>query len=228
MFLVGLTGGIASGKSTVSQMLRLLDCEIIDADKIAREVVEPGKPAWNKIVKTFGKDILLPTGEIDRIKLAEIVFSDSQKRRMLNKCTHPAIQKAMLWKIVKLFFQGHRFAVLDVPLLFESGVMARFMNKIIVVYCDQETQLSRLMERNGYTEEEAQLRIGAQMPLNEKCQWATHVIDNSRSKAETVRQVKNVHEELTGSWAFLRVRVAFVILLGGIAILGYWLVQRIR
>ena len=84
------------------------------------------------------------------------------------------------------------------------------------------------MERNGYTEEEAQQRIAAQMPLNEKCQWATHVVDNSGSQAETVQQVKKVHEELTASWAFLRVRVAFVILLGGVAILGYWLVQLIR
>ncbi|CAB4024650.1 dephospho- kinase domain-containing, partial [Paramuricea clavata] len=105
MFLVGLTGGIASGKSAVSLMLRLLNCEVIDADKIAREVVEPGKPAWKNIVKNFGEDILLPTGDIDRTKLGEIIFSDPQKRRILNRCTHPAIHRAMMWKMLKLFFQ---------------------------------------------------------------------------------------------------------------------------
>ncbi|XP_028405423.1 dephospho-CoA kinase domain-containing protein-like isoform X2 [Dendronephthya gigantea] len=202
MFLVGLTGGIAT-------------------------VVEPGKPAWRNIVKSFGEDILLPTGEINRNMLGDVVFSDPQKRRLLNSCTHPAIRKAILWKILKMFLEGRRFAVLEVPLLFESGVFAPFMNKIIVAYCDQDTQLRRLMERNDYTREQAEQRMASQMPLDEKCQLATHVVDNSGTTAETFLQVEAIHKELNSSWAFLPLRIAFAIVLGGIGFLCYWVIQKI-
>ncbi|XP_046841306.1 dephospho-CoA kinase domain-containing protein-like [Xenia sp. Carnegie-2017] len=139
MFLVGLTGGIASGKSYVASMLNEKNCKIIDMDKIAREVVEPGRPAWKRILKNFGKDILMLNGEINRTLLGEIIFADENKRRILNRCTHPAIRKAVFFRLLKLFFQGHRFVILETPLLFESGIIASFMHKIIVVYCDPDT-----------------------------------------------------------------------------------------
>ncbi|KAG9350148.1 hypothetical protein JZ751_026501 [Albula glossodonta] len=134
MFLVGLTGGIASGKSTVSSALRDLGCPIIDADVVARQVVEPKSPAYCRIVQHFGPEILLENGEIDRQKLGQIVFSSAEKRRLLNSITHPEIHKAMLKQIFFYFLRGYRYVVLDVPLLFETRRLTRFLNYTVVVY----------------------------------------------------------------------------------------------
>ncbi|XP_064779758.1 dephospho-CoA kinase domain-containing protein isoform X2 [Oncorhynchus masou masou] len=134
MFLVGLTGGIASGKSTVSSLLRELGCPIIDADVVARKVVEPHSPAYCRIVKHFGPEILLENGEIDRQKLGQLIFASEDKRRLLNSITHPEIHKAMLKQIFFFFLRGYRYVVLDVPLLFETRRLTRFLNHTVVVY----------------------------------------------------------------------------------------------
>ncbi|KAM9424130.1 dephospho-CoA kinase domain-containing protein [Pholidichthys leucotaenia] len=219
MFLVGLTGGIASGKSTVSSMLRELGCPIIDADIVARKVVEPNTSAYSRIVYHFGSEILLEDGKIDRQKLGEIIFASEEKRKLLNSITHPEIHKAMLKDILFYFLKGYHYVVLDVPLLFETRRLTRFLNHTVVVYCDPATQLSRLMQRNGLTQEQAEQRVAAQMPLNEKRGLANHVIENSGSREDTHRQVLRLHTKLEDSMDFLLVRViaiAATASLGGI------------
>ncbi|XP_068161783.1 dephospho-CoA kinase domain-containing protein [Antennarius striatus] len=216
MFLVGLTGGISSGKSTVSSMLRELGCPIIDADVVARKVVEPRTPAYSRIVAHFGSDVLLENGEIDRKKLGQIIFVDEEKRRLLNAITHPEIQKAMLKQILFYFIRGYRYVVLDVPLLFETRRLTQFLNHTVVVYCDPATQLSRLMQRDGLTQEEAEQRLAAQMPLNEKRGLANHVIENSGSREDTHRQVLRLHTKLEDSMDFLLVRVVAVVATAGL------------
>ncbi|CAF93146.1 unnamed protein product [Tetraodon nigroviridis] len=134
MFLVGLTGGIASGKSSVSSMLRELGCPIIDADVVARKVVEPDTPAYSRIVHHFGPEILLENGEIDRQKLGHLIFASVEKRKLLNSITHSEIQKEMLKEILFYFIRGYRYVVLDVPLLFETRRLTKFLNHTVVVY----------------------------------------------------------------------------------------------
>uniref|UniRef100_A0AAR2J140 Dephospho-CoA kinase domain-containing protein n=2 Tax=Pygocentrus nattereri TaxID=42514 RepID=A0AAR2J140_PYGNA len=216
MFLVGLTGGIASGKSTVSSQLRELGCPIIDADVVARKVVEPHSPAYRLVVQHFGQEVLLENGEIDRQKLGHIIFSSPEKRRLLNSITHPEIHKAMLKQILLYFIRGYRFVVLDVPLLFETRRLTRFLNHTVVVYCDPATQLARLMHRDGLSQEEAEQRIAAQMPLNEKRGLASHVIENSGSREDTHRQVFKLHTKLEDSMEFLFVRAIVVAAVAGL------------
>ncbi|KAA8581495.1 hypothetical protein FQN60_003076 [Etheostoma spectabile] len=209
MFLVGLTGGIASGKSAVSSMLRELGCPIIDADVVARKVVEPHTPAYSRIVYHFGPEILLENGEIDRQKLGQLIFANEEKRKLLNSITHPEIHKAMLKEILFYFLKGYRYVVLDVPLLFETRRLTR----------DPATQLLRLMQRDGLTQEQAEQRVAAQMPLNEKRGLANHVIENSGSREDTHRQVLRLHTKLEDSMDFLLVRVIAIVAttgLGGI------------
>lgn len=207
MFLVGLTGGIASGKSTVSKILSDLGCQIIDADKLARQVVSPGAPAWKKIRQHFGDKVLLENGELNREKLGEIIFADPEKRRLLNSLTHPEIHKAMLWKVFSLFITGHPFVVLDIPLLFETGKVLPYMTYTVVVNCSEDQQLERLMSRNKLTEEEARGRMEAQMPLAQKVKAATFVIDNSGSLISTEKQVRDFHKKLQSSKAHWRLRL---------------------
>ncbi|KAF5903973.1 dephospho-CoA kinase domain-containing protein, partial [Clarias magur] len=134
MFLVGLTGGIASGKSTVSSQLREFGCPVIDADAVARKVVEPQTRAYRLLVQYFGREVLLENGEIDRQKLGQIIFSDPEKRRMLNSITHPEIHRAMLKQILCYFIRGYRYVILDVPLLFETRRLTHLMKHTVVVY----------------------------------------------------------------------------------------------
>ncbi|KAJ8313700.1 hypothetical protein KUTeg_008261 [Tegillarca granosa] len=178
MFLIGLTGGIATGKSTVSNILQSkYNCPVVDADKIARDVVKPGTVGWRKIKQKFGTDVLQENGELDREKLGQITFSDPNKRKLLNSITHPGIYKAMLWSVFKLFITGHQFAVLDLPLL------------------SSEQQLQRLMNRNDLTKEEAEKRINSQMSLADKCKKATHIIDNNGDISSTEEQVLRLYHE---------------------------------
>jgi dephospho-CoA kinase len=174
---------------------------VIDADKIARDVVEPGLPAWKEIVAVFGEGILKPNREINREALRNIIFNDSGKRHLLNQCTHPHIQTAMLKQALWHFLRGEWFVVLDTPLLFESGRLVSWMKKIIVVYCSEEQQVERLIQRNSLSEDDAKLRIAAQIPLREKVHRADYVIDNSQSLEETKKQVKQVIRRLNKvSW----------------------------
>jgi len=190
MRVLGLTGGIGSGKTMVGAMFTELGAELIDADQMAREVVEPGQPALDEIVTSFGRDILLPDGRLDRRTLAGIVFADASARARLNAITHPRIRERMDAAIAA---RRDRAGVLivDIPLLFEN-LRTGVVEKVIVVWVDPQTQMRRLIERGGLTEEEAHQRIAAQMPLDEKRRLADHVIDNRGTPAETRRQVEAI------------------------------------
>ncbi|XP_007908382.1 dephospho-CoA kinase domain-containing protein [Callorhinchus milii] len=226
MFLVGLTGGISSGKSSVAAVFRELGCPVIDADQIAREVVQLNSRSYRLIVRYFGKEILLENGEINREMLGSIIFSDNEKRGLLNSITHPEIHKAMLKQIFKHFIQGYRYVILDVPLLFEANKLTKFMKHTIVVYCDPQTQLSRLMKRNKLTQTEAEQRISAQMPLEQKRRLANHVIDNSGESSSTYRQACKLHSQLEDSLDFLTVRLLAIVTVTGIGGLFYTLIRR--
>lgn len=189
--VIGLTGSIATGKSTVSLMFDDFDIPVIDADKVARQVVVPGEKAYNDIVKVFGEEILREDRTLDRKKLGSIVFADEEQRKKLNSIIHPEIRKKMLHDRDQFVKQGARCVVLDIPLLYESK-LTHFVDKVIVVYADPDVQLKRLMERNGYTEEEARQRIDSQMPAKEKAALADAVIDNNGTKAESYEQLEKI------------------------------------
>lgn len=193
-FVIGLTGSIASGKSTVSLMFDDFDIPVIDADKISREVVKPGERAYEQIVDTFGETILREGKSIDRKKLGAIVFEDEEKRKALNSIVHPAVREKMLERRDVYVESGSKSVVLDIPLLFE-GNLTNFVDKTIVVYVDEKVQLGRLMERDGYSEEEAHQRINAQMPVKEKAELADAVIDNNRSKHDSYQQLEALLRE---------------------------------
>lgn len=192
--VIGLTGGIATGKSTVSRMLKDRDVPVVDADVIAREVVQPGEPAYRKIVDLFGKEILLESGEIDRKKLGKVIFAEEEKRKQLNQIVHPAVREQMLATRDQLIAAGKDLVVLDIPLLFESKLV-HFVEKVVVVYVKEEIQLKRLMDRDNSTSEEAMSRINAQLSIEEKARLADKVIDNSGTREETERQLNDLLEQ---------------------------------
>ncbi|TFY74187.1 hypothetical protein EWM64_g9825, partial [Hericium alpestre] len=187
MLVVGLTGGIATGKSTVSALLKAQDIPVIDADVLAREVVLPGTRAYKRIVETFGEGVIQADGYIDRPKLGAIVFNDEAKRKKLNAIVHPAVRRAMARHVLKLWMHGERVCVLDVPLLIESGIH-KWVGKVVVVYCSAELQLQRLMKRDSSTREAAMSRLTAQMPITDKLEYADHVIENSGAPQELQEQ----------------------------------------
>ena len=198
MKILGLTGGIASGKSTVAQYIQdELHVPVIDCDLIARQVVQPGRAAYRKIVKEFGPGVLKSSNgqmqpEIDRDKLGAIVFADPQARRRLNACTHPAIRMEIAKEVGWHWLKGRRMIIVDAPLLYESG-LDRFFNPVLVVACSEEKQLERLRKRNPELSElHVRQRIAAQMDLKEKCRRAQHVIDNNGSLSKTKAQVEKV------------------------------------
>jgi dephospho-CoA kinase len=197
--VIGLTGGIASGKSTVSAMFTDMGITVIDADIEARLAVEPGEKAYDEIVSHFGKDILEEDRTINRPKLGEIIFNDEEKRMLLNSIVHPAVRERMAQKREKAEAADEKAVVLDIPLLFESKLTG-LVEKIIVVYVDEQTQLERLMKRNGFSEEEASSRIRSQMPLKDKVGLADAVIDNSGSIEESKQQLVKILTE----WEILR------------------------
>lgn len=199
MRVIGLTGGIASGKSLVSRLLRELGALVIDADQIAREVVEPGKPAYHSILREFGNQVLNPDGSLNRQALGRLVFSDPRKLERLNQITHPLIiaEIQKLLKSYRLLFP-EKAVVLDAPLLYEAGLES-IVDEVWVVYVDYPTQLQRLMERDGLTREEARRRIEAQLPLEEKVKRADRVIDNRGTPEETALQVRKLWNEIAKS-----------------------------
>lgn len=191
MRVLGLTGGIGSGKSMVASMFSQLGADVIDADQLARDVVEPGQPALDEIATAFGRDILLPDGRLDRGKLARIIFADPVARGKLNAITHPRIRERMDAAIAARASQPG-VLIADIPLLYEND-RASTVEAVIVVWVDPATQLRRLLERDGLTEEEARQRIAAQMPLDEKQARADVVIDNGGSRENTKRQVEAIY-----------------------------------
>jgi len=194
--LVGLTGGIASGKSSVSRQLVELGCRLIDADVLAREVVAPEAPAWRAIVEEFGRDVAGPDGQLDRKRLGALVFADPARRKVLEGITHPAIvarRQAILAGWAAEGFDG--VVVLDIPLLIEVGGAGE-VDRVVVVYAAPDAQLARLMARDGFPRVEAERRVASQMSLAEKVRRADFVVDNSGEPEETQAQVRAVHAAL--------------------------------
>ena len=196
MLKIGLTGSIAVGKTFVTEVLRELGCFVLDADKTAREVVEPGTIGWRQIVENFGEAILASDGQIDRAKLGAIVFADEEKRLLLNSIVHPLVfdrQNEWLGQIQAENPQA--IAIIDAALMIESGGYKRF-DKIIVVWCQPEIQIERLMKRNNFSRAEAEQRIAAQMPQEEKKRYADFLIDTSDGFDEARRQTEAVFKKL--------------------------------
>ena len=188
--IIGLTGSIASGKSTIAEMIQAYDIPIVDGDIIARQVVEKGTPTLQKIVEAFGEVILTEDGELNRPKLGEMIFSNEQKRQQLNSIVHPAIREEMLRKRDAYVAEG-KHVVMDIPLLFESKLQ-HFVEKILVVTVSKEVQLERLMKRNKLTEEAAKMRIASQLPLSEKEAGADAVIYNNGTIEQSREQLRTI------------------------------------
>ena len=194
--LVGLTGGIATGKSTVSDMFRRLGAVIVDADLLAREVVAPGEPALAQIAAEFGADVLRHDGTLDRKKLGAVVFGNAERRKRLEQITHPAIRDRFLCRLAELEGQGFGGVVLwDAPVMIESGGY-RDMDKLVVVATDEETQSARLCARDGIEAADAERRIRSQMAVAEKAKLADYVIDNAGDRSVTEAQVRDVRAAL--------------------------------
>lgn len=197
--LIGLTGGIASGKSLVAEELKRLGAHLIDADEIAREVVKPGLPAYLDIVKEFGEGILNPDKTINRKALGKLVFSNSEIRKRLEQITHPRILDEINKNIKAVKGKNpDAIIVVDAALLIEAGLYKK-MDKVIVVYADNKTQIERMMKRDSFTMDEAKNRISSQMPLTEKRRYADFVIENVEGKGqdEVKKEVKKIFEMLT-------------------------------
>lgn len=196
MILVGLTGSVATGKSTVATMFKECGAIVIDADELAHEVVKPGKPAWREIVKTFGKTVLNPDRTLNRRELGAVVFGNRTKLRRLEHIIHPRVAREQT-RLARHAARKDPQAVViyDVPLLFEAGVNTR-VDKIIVVTADRETQIARLKQRNGLSRAEAIRRIRSQMPLVKKIRRADHVLSGTRPRPSLRRHVDKLLKEL--------------------------------
>ncbi len=196
MLKVGLTGGIATGKSHVVMRLRELGCEVLDADSIAHQVIEPGQPAYDEIVSEFGREMLAEDGAIDRARLGAVVFANPECRQRLNAVVHPRVLAAQeRWLAEVAARNPETIAVVDAALLIEAGAHRRF-DKVVVVFCEAQFQLERLMARNQLSREDALARIEAQMPTAEKLKYADYTINTSGDFADTDRQVKALYAEL--------------------------------
>lgn len=196
MIVAGLTGGIATGKSTVAAVFEEAGARLIDADRIAREVVRKGTSAYRDIVAHFGMDVVCGDGEIDRRRLAAIVFNDPAAQRALEDIVHPQVKREVDRRVGEIRRQApEAIIILDIPLLFEAGMQAG-LDAVIVVYAPERLQLERLMARDGLTEPEAVARIRAQMPIESKKALATRVIDNSGSREQTREQTLEVYRQL--------------------------------
>lgn len=195
MIRIGLTGGIASGKSTVAAFLRDRDYQVLDADALARELLEPGQDSYKEALQEFGTEILSPGGAVDRRKLGAIVFSDAEKRERLNRILHPRIHDVVMkWFEALDRPGGPQMAFEEAALILEAGAQ-RDLDCVVVCWCRPEQQLERLKER-GFSQRDAELRLAAQMPLDQKRNLADEVIDCSRSLEDTERQVILLIEKL--------------------------------
>lgn len=197
---IGLTGGIGTGKSTVAKLFRTHGWVVVDADQIAKQVVEPHEPAFEAILTVFGDDIVdEETGALDRDKLGRIVFQDQEKRLQLNEIVHPAVRERMTAEAEEAFDYGAEVVVLDIPLLIESDLF-HLVDCTVLVYATKEQQLERIMERNGLSKEDATTRIHAQLPIDEKRGKVDDIIDNSKGfealKAEVEAYVHRIKAHL--------------------------------
>lgn len=195
--LIGLTGGIASGKNLVANYFREFGAYIIDADEISRYITKPDMSAYNDIVREFGSGILNSDGTIDRKKLGDIVFNNTDLLKKLNQITHPKIIAEEKRRIKEIQSKKpDAVIVVNAALLIESGHYKE-MDKVIVVYADEDMQIKRFAQRDGLTEEEAKIRIACQMPLKEKTNFADFVIDNMQDIEKTKTEVKRVFEKIS-------------------------------
>lgn len=198
--IIGLTGNIASGKTTIANILKeIYQYPIVDADLIARKVVEPGEFALSQLVHLFGEEILLENGELNRSRLGKIVFEDEGKRKQLNDIVHPAIRIRMMEERDKLLEEGYEHIVMDIPLLFENK-LTYLVDKTLVVHTEERLRLQRLMDRNGYAEDEARNRMNAQMDPEKKKELADEWIDNSG----TVDSSKEQLEAILRKWSLIK------------------------
>jgi dephospho-CoA kinase len=196
MLKVGLTGGIASGKSTVSEIFARLGAKILDADEVAREVLLPGEPAWKRLRQAFGQEFFHADGTVKRKQLRKLVFADPEKRKQLNEIVHPEVMREINRRSETLSSSMEAGVLLvDVPLLLEVGLANRF-DKVVVVYASENHQIERIMQRDGISEEEAKQALKVQMDLSKKVEQADYVIDNSGPLERTLAQVRKVWEEL--------------------------------
>lgn len=196
MLIVALTGGIASGKSVVADVLARHGCTIHSADQTARRLMEPGRPAWEKVVARFGRKILRPDQTIDRSGLARIIFNDEEARAFLNRLIHPLVLEEKRAAIERLAKEGRvKIFVSEAALTIEAG-FAGYFDKIIVVYCRPEIQIQRLMERDHIERAEASKKIQSQMPAEDKRKYADYVVDTSGTVEETIRQSERVYHAL--------------------------------
>ncbi len=199
MLKVGLTGSIAVGKTFVLGVFRELGCAVLDADQVARDVVEPGTAGVARVVDAFGKSVLRSDGSLDRAKLARVVFGDEEKRLLLNSIIHPLVFEAQdRWLRDREQEDPTGIAIVDAALMIESGGYRRF-DKLIVVWCEPELQLQRLMARDHLDRADAEKRIASQMPQEEKKRYADHLIDTSRGFDDTRRQTEEVLRQLKAS-----------------------------
>jgi dephospho-CoA kinase len=195
MKLVGLTGGVGSGKSTVAGMMRELGAQVVDADEATHAVYEPGSPGFDAVVKEFGAEYV-DDGRIDRSRLGELVFRDADARRRLNAIVHPLVRDWMALRTAEAAERGAEVVVQDVPLLFENG-LERLFSTVVLVYAPEEVQVERLVSGRGITPERARAMIAAQMPIESKRGLAHHVINNSGAREDTQAQVKAIWKQLT-------------------------------
>jgi dephospho-CoA kinase len=195
MLRLGLTGGIASGKSAVAAMLREIGFAVLDADSLAHKLIEPGQPAYDEVLQEFGQSVLAPGGRVDRAKVSAIVFNDRAKLKRLNAIVHPRVAEIVLHQFVEWQRNGMRDAAfVEAALLIESGIH-RNLDGLVVAWCEPEQQLKRLVTR-GLSEAEARRRIAAQLPVEEKLRLASEKIDCSGSLEETRRQVQALATKL--------------------------------
>jgi dephospho-CoA kinase len=205
--VIGLTGGIGSGKSTVARMLAELGATVIDADAIVHELQAKGMPMVDELAREFGPGILTSDGALDRKALGAIVFSDEAARRRLNDIVHPQVGAEFARRLAAAIASNAPLVVLDIPLLFEGresgrgSAAARSVETTVVVWVPEDVQIERQMKRDGCARAEAEQRVRAQLPLDRKRALADHVIDNSGSRAETERQVRALYERLTSAAA---------------------------
>lgn len=195
MIVVGLTGGVATGKSTVAKMFKQCGAVVIDADQLAHDVVKPGKPAWRQIVKAFGKTVLNPDRTLNRRELGAIVFGNRAKLHQLERIIHPRVareQQRLVRRIAK--HKPHTVIIYEVPLLFEAGVDKR-VDTTIVITADGDTQIARLKKRNGFSRAEAIRRIRSQMPLAKKRRRADYVLDGTTPRRTLVKQVSHLFKK---------------------------------